>query len=321
MKKQPKDRPGWRRIGSALRASAENHAYTLVASLGRLWGRPLASLMTVGVIAIALALPAGLHLALKNLRQLGDRWQVLGEISVFLGAGTDADTATRLADEIGARPDVASVRPIAPAEALADFRRHSGFDQALDGLPANPLPWVLVVSPTREALAGSGHSALGPQLEALPEVDFAQFDMEWLNRFDALLHIGRRGALMIGVLLAVAVLLIVGNTVRLELQARRPEVEISKLLGATDGFVRRPFLYLGVWYGVLGGLLAASLIAAVLALSGPPVATLAGAYQSDFRILGLSLPETAGLIGAGGAIGWLGSWIAVGRQLSEIKPG
>ncbi len=309
-----------RGLGAGLRAAAENHGYTLIASLGRLWSRPLASLMTVGVIAIALTLPAALHLALKNLRQLGDRWQVLGEISVFLVPTSEEAAARELAATIGARADVAAVRAISPAEALAEFKRSSGFEQALDGLPANPLPWVLVVSPTAEALADGPPVALGAGLQALPGVDFSQFDMEWLNRFHALMRIGRGASALIGVLLGFAVLLIVGNTIRLELQARRPEVEISKLLGATDGFVRRPFLYLGIWYGVLGGLLAALLIAAVLALSEPPIAALAGAYESDFRILGLSLAETLALIGSAAMIGWLGSWLAVGKQISEIRP-
>lgn len=308
-----------RGLGAGLRAAAENHGYTLIASLGRLWSRPLASLMTVGVIAIALALPAALHLALKNLSRLSERWQVLGEISVFLQTSAGEDTARELADEIAARPDVASVRAISPAEALADFGAASGFEPALEALPANPLPWVLVVTPTPGVLAGPGPAALGGELESLPDVDFAQFDMEWLNRFNALLQIGRRAGVLIGVLLAFAVLLIVGNTIRLELQARRPELEISKLLGATDGFVRRPFLYLGAWYGVLGGVLAGALIAALVALAGPPLDELASAYRSDYRLLGLSPGETLALPGAGAAIGWLGSWIAVGRQLSDVR--
>ena len=309
-----------RRFLSALRAALENHLFTLFAALGRLWRRPAASLMTVGVIAIALALPAALHLGLKNLRQLSQRWQVLGEISVFLNTEILAEEAQRLATQIRARADVASVRAISPEEALTDFKSYSGFDHALDALAANPLPWVLVLRPQGQDLSSAHLAELGTHLEGIPGVDFAQFDMEWLNRFNALLRIGRRASVLIGVLLAFAVLMIVGNTIRLELQARRSEVEISKLLGATDGFVRRPFLYLGMWYGILGGVFAALLIGSVVAVSSPPMANLASAYQADFRVLGLNLAETLSLVAGGALTGWAGSWIAVGQQLSEIKP-
>ena len=314
-------------MGQRLVGWWENHLIALASSLGRITERPGTSLMTAGVIAVSLALPATLQVSLNSLGQLSGKWDQLNQVSLFLQPSTSAEQAGALADEISQRPDVAAVDRIDPEQALAEFSRLSGFEQALDALPDNPLPWVLVVTPAPQdgdptpARGLSRLDLLVNQLNDLPQVAFAQFDRQWLSRFRSLLSIGQRTSLVMAVLLGIAVLLIVGNTIRLELQSRRDEIEVSKLLGATDGFVRRPFLYLGACYGILGGVLAMVLVSAVLLTLGGPVARLAQAYQSDFRLVGLGLWEPLILVGGGGLIGWLGSWLAAGRQLARIGLG
>lgn len=279
--------------------------------------------MTAGVIAVALALPATLHLGLKSLNQLSGQWEVLGNISLFLNPELSSNEAATVAEEVSSRSDVKAVEQVSPDQALEEFSRLSGFNQALESLSSNPLPWVLLVQPSGSESADSNDvtlDRLADQLMQMPQVDFAQFDREWLNRFESMLRIGQRAALVIAGLLIFAVLLIVGNTIRLELQARQDEIEVSKLLGATDGFVRRPFLYLGLWYGALGGFLAVVLVGGVMLALGSSVSELSLAYQSDFRLVGPNVSEVIGLIGAGGAVGWLGSWLAAGRQLAIVNP-
>ncbi|MDJ0655963.1 MAG: permease-like cell division protein FtsX [Xanthomonadales bacterium] len=313
-------RPSKSGIASRLVAWWESHLFALVSSLGRITARPGTSLMTAGVIAVSLALPATLQVSLNSLGQLSGQWDQLNQVSLFLQPGTTGDEADTLAGQLRSRNDVDAVELIDPDQALDEFSRLSGFNQALDALPDNPLPWVLVVTPGPATDGLSRVDLLVSQLGELPQVEFAQFDRQWLTRFQSLLRIGQRTSGVMAVLLGIAVLLIVGNTIRLELQSRRDEIEVSKLLGATDGFVRRPFLYLGLWYGILGGLLAMVLVSAVLLALGGPVARLAETYQSDFRLVGLGLWEPLILVGGGGLTGWLGSWLAAGRQLSRIDP-
>jgi cell division transport system permease protein len=218
------------------------------------------------------------------------------------------------------RDSVDAVRLISAEQAMAEFRASSGFGGALDKLERNPLPPVLVVTPAANARAPQQAAALLAELEALPEVDLAQLDMEWLQRLQAIMNIARRGVTAIAILLGLAVLLIVGNTIRLDIQNRREEIEVIKLVGATDGFVRRPFLYGGIWYGLLGGVLAWLLVHGALLLINRPAEQLALLYGADHRLLGPGLQGTLLLLGVGAALGLLGSWLAVGRHLSAIEP-
>ena len=308
-----------RRLAARLSAVLENHAYTAVSSLGRLWRRPVTALMTLAVIAIALALPSGLYLLVKNAQALGGSWQRLGDIALFLAPQTELTVAEQLAESIRARPDVARVQLIPADAALADFRRHSDFSAALDALTDNPLPHVLAVTP-REGLGSAQVTELTAALEALDSVDFAQFDMVWLIRFNAMVETARQIVQLIAALLVLGVLLIVGNTIRLDIDNRREEIEITKMLGGTDAFIRRPFLYGGIWYGLLGGLGALLLIVAAMTTLAGPARGVADAYGSSFRMVGPTLPETVALVSLAGVMGLLGSWLAVGRHLAEIQP-
>lgn len=301
-----------------LRTQARLHAQVLVASLGRLYRAPFSSLMTVAVIAIALALPSGLLVLLDNLQRLNAGWDGTTSISLFLQQTVSDARADRLAEELREWPHIDTVRTLHRDQALAEFRELSGFGEALDALDENPLPSVLIVQPG--AAPGQSIDALVEELGRLPEVEMAQLDLQWVKRFAAMMDIGRRGVLVVGTLLGLAVLLIVGNTIRLDIQNRREEIEVCKLIGGTDAFIRRPFLYGGFWYGLLGALLAWVLVAAGLWLLDEPVRRLAGLYDSGFLLGGPSLDGVGLLLATGVGLGLAGSWLAVGRHLRAIEP-
>ena len=308
------------RVRWPIRPLLANHLFTVISSLGRLWRHPLNSIMTIGVIAIALALPAGLYNGLNNMRGLGSGWEELGDVALFLKPEANAQIAQRLQQQLSSRADIESVLIITPEQALADFAAVSGFSDTLTALPANPLPFVLVLRPVGDANGSSRLASLTRDLATLPEVELAQLDQEWLERFNQLIDIGQRAIRVIGALLAITVLLVVGNTIRLDIQNRRQEIEVTRLLGATTGFVRRPFLYGGLWLGALGGLVAVLLVAAGTAALSGPVAALTASYNSQFSISGLDLKEGVQLVLFGAGTGWLGSWLAVGRELAAIQP-
>jgi cell division transport system permease protein len=226
--------------------------YVLLSSLGQIVSTPLPSFMTAAVIGIALALPTSLYLLLENVQQVSSEWSLASQISLFLKLDTEDIEVHKLADQLYERPDIVSVQVITPTEALEEYRNLSGFSDALKALKHNPLPAVLVIQPA----ASKTTESLLSSLAELPQVEVAQFDMLWLKRLFAMIKIVRRGVLILACLLALAVLLVIGNTIRLSIYNRREEIEVHKLVGATDGFIRRPFLYMGFWYGLFGGLIA-----------------------------------------------------------------
>lgn len=296
------------------------HAQTLLYSLGQLTRRPFSTFMTVAVIGIALALPAGMHVLLKNVQAVLSGWDGAAQVSLFLHRGTREPVAQALAEKLRSRPEVATVDYISAEQAMEEFRQLSGFGEALGALEENPLPPVLVVHP---ALAQQSPEALSSLVEALGQegsVELAQLDMQWVKRLYGLMDIGRRGVWVLASLLALAVLLVVGNTIRLAIQNRRDEIVITKLIGGTDTFIRRPFLYTGFWYGLLGGFIAFTLVQASMWLLAGPVNSLAGLYNSHFRLGGMDMTTVGALLGGGLLLGLLGSWLAVGRHLRSIEP-
>jgi cell division transport system permease protein len=296
------------------------HAEVLVSSLGRLWRNPVASLMTVAVIGIALALPAGLHLLLENARVLSGGWDGSTQVTLFLRRELPPAESERMATALAERPAIASTRLIPRAEALEEFSTLSGFGGALDALDENPLPDVIVVSPAPSHAAPKAVEALVTDLAVEPGVEHVRLDMQWVKRLYALMEIVRRGVEVIALLLGLAVLLVVGNTIRLDIQNRRREIEVAKLIGATDAFIRRPFLYSGAWYGLLGGLAAWLLVSGALWATGGPVQQLALLYQSQFRLVAADAGTVLTLLVGGALLGLLGSWLAVGRHLRAIEP-
>jgi cell division transport system permease protein len=298
----------------------ERHLQTLVGSLGRLWQQPFAALLTILVIGIALALPACLHVLVQNVRAASGGWSNALDVSVYLKQSASLQDARSLAERVRKRRDVAEVTLVTADEALEEFRRGSGFGDALAALKDNPLPHALTVRPAEE-FRDPGHVAtLTEELKQLPGVDVVQLDTEWVTRFNAMLDVVRRVIFLAAGLFALGILVIVGNTIRLDIENRREEIEVTKLVGGSDAFVRRPFLYNGVWYGVGGGAVAWLIVATVILALGDPVQRIAGLYGSRFALHGLGVEGSLVLVIGGALLGWLGSFIAATRELRGIEP-
>jgi cell division transport system permease protein len=294
------------------------HVSNLAAAAGRIVTHPGGTLLTVMVIAIALALPAGLRVIVNNLSALGASWESAADFTVYLKLDVAEKRARELAAEIRGRGDVSEVFFVGKDAALEEFRAQSGFGDALDALGENPLPNALTVRPARRSL--DEVEALAASLEDLPETELVQVDTEWVERLQSMLTLAGRLVDIAAALLALAVVLVIGNTIRLEINNRRTEIEVMKLVGGSDGFIRRPFLYLGFCYGLAGALLAVALIGIALALIRAPVRELSALYSSDFGLSGLTLGDVAYLVAGGGLLGWAGAWVAAARRLRSIEP-
>jgi len=296
------------------------HLQALLGSLGRLARSPLASLLTLLVIALALALPMSLRLFVTNAQAATGNFASAIDVSVYLKTDVPLAKARQLAQAAQQRRDVAAVALIPADKGLEDFRAYSGFGDALQALKDNPLPHVLHVRPRAEAASAAALDSLRAYFAAWPEVDSVQVDSDWVMRFNAILEVLRRLLLIAAALLGIGVVAVIGNTVRLEILARRAEIEVTKLVGGSNAFVRRPFLYAGVLYGLGGALLAWGIVALAIVLLGEPVATLARLYGSRYVLYGPSREDIGILLGAGALLGWLGAWISAARHLRSIEP-
>jgi cell division transport system permease protein len=301
-----------------VRRYLELHLQNFVGAIGRLALQPLASLLTVLVIAIAIALPAGLRVLVSNASILSGTWEDAADFTVYLALDVSDERAAQLAEEIERRDDVGKVELIDRAAALASFRAQSGLGGVLDALDENPLPSTLVVSPASGIDADV--ETLARDLDALPETDVVQLDTAWVARLRAMLSLAARIVDIASVLLGLAVAIVIGNTIRLEIENRKVEIEVTKLVGGTDAFIRRPFLYLGLCYGLFGALIAAALIGLTLWLLAAPVASLVDLYGSTFRLAGLSVRDFGVLVGGGALLGWAGAALATARHLRAIEP-
>lgn len=295
------------------------HAQNALGSLGTLSRNPVASALTIAVIGIALALPAALNLLVQQGRLLTGDVEATRDFSVYLAPGVDVERAAGLAKTLRQRAGITEVRLVTADDAAAELREEPGFAEALATLPANPLPHTLVVRPAPAATAADVE-ALAAELRGEPGVDLVRVDTGWLERLTAILDLVRRIVLAAGALLGLTVLFVVGNTIRLDIQNRAQEIEVAKLLGATDAFVRRPFLYLGFWYGLAGGVVALLLLGITLAAMAGPVARLLALYGTGARLGGVGLDTVSGVLLSGIAAGWGGAWLAVGRHISAIQP-
>lgn len=276
--------------------------------------------MIVGVIGVTLALPTALHVLVTNAQTISGAWDDALDFSVFLADELDLAAAERLAALIGQRADVERVTLISAAQAMAEFRERSGLGAALDQLAGNPLPHTLLIRPaslnTPETMA-----LLREELEQLSETAAVQLDTDWVARFHAILDLIDQGIGIGAALFGLAIVVIIGNTIRLDVENRRDEIEVSKLIGASDGFVRRPFLWSGGWLGVLGGTLAVGLVEGGLMLLDAPMTRLAGLYDGEVDLVGLTLREAGLTIGLGASLGLIGSWSAASRHMRAIEPG
>ena len=296
------------------------HSWVAVSTLGLLSRTPFSSLLTAAVIAIALSLPVGLYVLLDNVRGLVSNWDNTHQISVYLKLGINEEDALKLAKRIQSWQEVDRIEFISADQALLEFRKNSGFGAAIDALQKNPLPMVIIVQPQASITEITRIEKLEKRLSNIRQVDLAQLDMEWLSRLNAIIDLDERALLLLTSLLGVAILLVVGNTIRLTIFNRREEILVSKLIGATNRFIRRPFLYCGFWYGLSGAVFAWILVEILLALLSGPVKTLVGLYGSQFHISSLDLQIIGSIMALGIGLGLLGSWLAVGRHLRAIEP-
>jgi len=304
----------------SLGSYSARHVQAFLGALGRLARAPLASFLTVLVVALALALPMGLKVLVSNARVATGDFKGAVDISVYLKTDVALTKAQQLAASARERPDVGDVTLIPAEQALEEFRTYSGFGAALEVLRENPLPHVLQVHPAPGAGSAAAVESLRRYFSAWPEVDLVQIDSEWVMRFNAILDVLRKVLLLAAALLGLGVLAVVGNTIRLEILNRRAEIEVTKLVGGSNGFVRRPFLYTGLLYGLAGAVLAWGIITATVLVLAGPVATLAQLYGSQYALAGLDARDSGILLGSGAVLGWLGAWISASRHLREIEP-
>lgn len=307
-------------MSGAISSYGTRHLQALFGALGRLVRTPLATLLTLIVIGVALSLPTGLALVVNNLRvATGDLGNAV-DFTVHFKLGTSLERVQQLAKGARERPGVESVKVTSADEALAEFREASGFGDALAALEDNPLPHHLTVRP---ALAASGPTeveSLRRYFAAFPEVEIVQLDLDWIRRLHSLLDLLKRSLLVVVSVLGLGVLAVIGNTIRLEIQQRRPEIEVTKLVGGSNAFVRRPFLYTGLFYGLGGALLAAAIVAGGMTYLDQAVRELSAQYGGQFRMVGLGRQGVGMLAGAGAILGWLGALISTGRHLRRIEP-
>ncbi|HSY09213.1 MAG TPA: permease-like cell division protein FtsX [Steroidobacteraceae bacterium] len=296
------------------------HVQALLASLGRLARNPFATLLTLLVIALALVVPLGLELFVTNARIATGGFANAVDLSVYLKTDVALAKAEQLAKSARARPGIARVELISADAALAEFRAYSGFGAALGVLSANPLPHVLHVHPTADAESAESLEALRRYFVAWPEVDVVQIDAQWVMRFNAILEVLRRLLIIAAAILGAGVIAVIGNTIRLEILNRRGEIEVTKIVGGSNSFVRRPFLYAGILYGGGGALLAWAIAAGAITVLAPPVATLARSYGSHYALVGPTAQELLILIASGVILGWLGAWLSATKHLRSIEP-
>jgi cell division transport system permease protein len=306
-----------------IRAWSRRHSYSFFSSLGVLLQHRIGTLMTVLVLAIAMFLPLGLYTTLTNLEGMNLRQDEWSAVTVFFKPGTSEAEVRSVAEELETRMQTENVVVISPAEGMIDFRDASGFGESLDMLEENPLPWVMQVSP-RSGTTGEVEQRvreLMAYLQSLDSVELTQFDYKWLQRLGRMVELGRSAITALALLFGLAVIVVVANTIRLDVASHAEEIEILALVGAGNAFVRQPFLYTGLWYGLMGSLLAIGLLAVTMLYLGRPLGLLLEAYGTSFKLQGLGLRKSLWVLAGGGFLGWLGAGIAVQRYLRQLKIG
>ncbi|MFZ9609684.1 MAG: permease-like cell division protein FtsX [Methylococcales bacterium] len=303
-----------------INAHRDVHAHALFSSLGRLVASPFTSIMTIAVLAIAISLASGFYILVNNLQQLTGNFETSNQISLFLRDDVSDMHANKLANNVRDNINVKEVKLITREQALADFKSYSGFGAVIERLEENPLPIVIEVLAKNTLDDKETLSSLFKSFQQYPEVDFAQMDTQWVERLQSIVSLVRLFTSLVNMLLAAAVLFIIGNTVRLELHARREEVVIAKLVGATNSFIYRPFLYTGFWIGFLSGMSAWFIVTILMLILRQSVEVLSELYGGGFHLMFLSFSETLAMISLTSFLGVLGSWVVLICQLQNTRP-
>jgi cell division transport system permease protein len=297
-----------------------SHVRQALSSLGELWRQPAASLMTIGVLGLSITLPSTLYIMVKNTEKITAGWEQASEISLFLKPDISAASSQQLVARLNTWEEIDSVVFIPADDALKEFQHLSGLGDAIAYLQSNPLPDVVLVTPIDKHATPNAAKTLLDKLKQQREVDIGKLDIEWLERLYAVIDIASDLVTFIGILLFFAVVLIIGNTIRLNILNKHDEIVVMKLVGATDAFIHRPFLYTGFWYGLLGGLMAWFAVIIILWWMDSSIETFAAMYQKDFNITGLTGTALLTMLGLSITLGLLGSLISVQRHVRQIEP-
>lgn len=292
----------------------------IITSIGEIWRTPVASAMTIAVMGLSLTLPATLHIIVKNVQSINLEWDSAAEISLFLNEGLSQQQVASAMRRIQAYDEVEKLTYISKEDAVKEFKKESGFGQALDYLEQNPLPASFIITPVKKHRQAEDAKQLLLKLEREREIDFGKLDIDWLTRLNAIVTMLEEAVITVAVLLMVSVVLIIGNTIRLSIISRREEIEVMKLVGATEGFIQRPFVYTGVWYGIMGGFVAFIVVSFVIWWMQSALGDISGLYMTDFEIEGLTFSEFGLLMLLASGLGFSGAFWSVHRHIKEIEP-
>ena len=306
-----------------MRSYILRHFQVMISTLGDMARSPANTINTTLIIAISLLLPLFLYVVIKSSQGLSESWQGRPQISVFLQPSVNNIEAQLIFQEIQLHPSIELAEFITPKQALEEFRllsRNASLDEELAFLGENPLPPSIVLMPNTEAALPEKLKELQNQLEKIEGIESIRLDLDWTERFNAILSVVKRAGVLLSSLLAIALILIVGNTIKLLIYNRRNEIEIAKLVGATNTFVRRPFLYYGLLLGALGSILALLFLLVSSHLIDKPLSQLASMYQSKSLLHSLSINEIFIILLIGPSLGWLAARWSVAQHLWRIRP-
>ena len=296
-----------------------NHVSASIGSLGQLSRQPFASLMIILVIGVTLALPSAINILIKNMQSVSNNWGDATNFSVYLKKDLSIKNDKEISELIGQRADIEQVKLITADEALQDFKNQSGFGKAISQIEINPLPHTIVITPSSNS-TNTSIFLLHEEIRNLPETDLVQTDTDWVQRFHAILSIIEKGTMIGAALLGIAIFIIVGNTIRLDIGNRREEIEVTKLVGASNAFVRRPFLWTGLWYGFFGGTFSLFLVQYALYLLKEPITRLGSLYQEEIFVTSFSFAENSLIIGSSILLCFFTSWATTSRYMRQIEP-
>ena len=296
-----------------MRVWLQQHRRALGSTLRRLYSAPASSLFSILVIAAALSLPAGLYALLQNAQSLAQQVAGTPQISVFLSLDASQGDITRIGNRLTQHGGIQRSEFVPRAQALDQLKRTTGLNDVIAGLTQNPLPDAYIIHPRQKSVADL--AALRDELQGWPKIAHVQLDSDLVRKLEAMFHFAHQTLMVVASLLGVALVAVTFNTIRLQILTRREEIEVSMLIGASDTFIRRPFLYLGLLQGMLGGLLALLILATCLLVLGGSLSGLVQLYASDYSLHGLSIAESLILMIFSSALGWLGAWLSIAQHL------
>jgi len=301
-----------------MNAWLSHHWHAFFLALRRLASTPFASLLNITVIGVAFSLPTGVYMLLGNLQTISGQTSGTPQLSLFLELDANKATIAKIESRLKQHPQVANFQFISKDSALKQLKQGSGLTDVVDSLTQNPLPDAFIIN--AKSAAPEVLEQLHAEIQKWPKAEHVQFDSAWTKRLDALLKLGQLAVLMLTALLSFALVVVTFNTIRLQILTKRDEIEVSKLIGATSGFIRRPFLYFGAIQGVVGGVIAWLIIAIVIHLINSELTNLVQLFAFDLHLYHLSFEDSISLLLFSSWLGWLGAWLSVASHLWQIEP-